>query len=256
MSSSDDQDDAERDRTAELGHQVQPGRRFLWHRRGSADCQEPGASIRLRLYEADCLVTQQPGCRLHAAGSRGYRGVWLLLIGELWDRDPQSQWCLPAAQTIRIGVGVGYGVTDLNQDQTIHDRLVLPTGVMTGVRSFSTDGSAHHLLLTAGAQWDLATAFTLGAMVTSAGLRIAGSSKVKFSRILFQSGGAQDDLAFRDSDAKFDFKIPLRAMAGVTFRYSRGQVELDVRYHGAEDEYEMFSSDSTGVEITTDPLGT
>jgi hypothetical protein len=159
------------------------------------------------------------------------------------------------SQTIRVGIGVGYGFTDLNQNQTINDRLVLPTGVTTALRTFSTDGSVHHLLLTAGAQWDLARAFTLGATVTSPGIRIGGSSKVKFSRTLFQAGGAEDDLAFRDPDAKFDYKVPLRATAGATFRYSRGQVELDVRYHGAQDEYEMFSSDSTGVEITTDPSG-
>ncbi len=160
------------------------------------------------------------------------------------------------SQTIRVGIGVGYAFTGLNQDQTINDRLVLPTGVTTAVRTFSTDGSAHHLLLTAGAQWDLAPAITLGATVTSPGIRIGGSSKVKFNRILFQAGGAEDDLAFRDPGANFDLKIPLRATAGATFRYSRGQVELDVRYHGAEDQYEMFSSDSTGVQITTDASGT
>ncbi len=160
------------------------------------------------------------------------------------------------SESIRVGVGVGYAFTDLSQNQTINDRLVLPTAVTTALRTFSTDGSAHHLLLTAGAQWDLAPRFTLGATVTSPGIRIGGSSKVKFSRVLFQAGGAGDELAFRDPDAKFDFKIPLRATAGATFRYSRGQVELDVRYHGAEDQYEMFSSDSTGVEITTDAAGT
>ena len=122
------------------------------------------------------------------------------------------------SEKIRVGVGVGYGITDLNQNQTINDRLVLPTGVTTALRTFSTDGSAHHLLLTAGAQWDIARAFTVGATVTSPGLRIGGSSKVKFSRTLFQAGGAEDDLAFRDPDAKFDFKVPLRATAGATFR--------------------------------------
>ncbi len=160
------------------------------------------------------------------------------------------------SQTIRVGIGVGYAFTGLNQDQTINDRLVLPTGVTTAVRTFSTDGSAHHLLLTAGAQWDLAPAITLGATVTSPGMRIGGSSKVKFNRILFEAGGTEDDLAFRDPDANFDLKIPIRATAGATFRYSRGQVELDVRYHGAQDAYEMFSSDSTGVQITTDASGT
>jgi hypothetical protein len=33
-------------------------------------------------------------------------------------------------------------------------------------------------------------------------------------------------------------------------------VELDVRYYGAQDQYELLSSDSTGVRITTDAGGT
>ena len=72
-----DQDDAERRRAAELGHEVQPDRRFLRHRGGGADRQEPAAAIRLRLYQARGLVAQQPGRRLQPAGRRGYRGVWL-----------------------------------------------------------------------------------------------------------------------------------------------------------------------------------
>ena len=48
--------------------------------------------------------------------------------------------------TIRVGAGVGYGVTELTQNQTITDRLILPTGVTTAIRVFSTDGSVQHLL--------------------------------------------------------------------------------------------------------------
>ncbi len=158
--------------------------------------------------------------------------------------------------TIRVGAGVGYGVTELTQNQTITDRLILPTGVTTAIRVFSTDGSVQHLLVTVGAQWDLAPAFTLGALLTSPGLRIGGGSKIKFSQTVFEAAGLENDLAFRDSDAKFDYKIPVRATAGATFRYSKGQVELDVRYFGAQDEYDLLSSDSLAVRITTDAVGT
>jgi long-subunit fatty acid transport protein len=157
---------------------------------------------------------------------------------------------------VRLGVGAGYGMTDLSQTQTIKDRLVSATGVVTGLRAFSTDGSVHHLLLTGGVQWDLARAITVGATVAPPGLRIGGSSKIRFSRTLVQSDGTQDDLSFRDPEAKLDYKMPIRAMAGATFRYSRGQVELDVRYYGAQDQYELLSSDSTAVRITTAPGGT
>lgn len=157
--------------------------------------------------------------------------------------------------TLRAGIGAGYGMTDLSQNQTLTDRLVSSTGVLTGIRVFSTDGSVHHLLLTAGVQWDIARAITVGATVAPPGLRIGGSSEIRFTQTVFQAAGTEDDLAFRDPEAKFDYKMPFRAAAGATFRYSRGQVELDVRYYGAEDPYEMLSSDSTAVRITTDGAG-
>jgi hypothetical protein len=157
--------------------------------------------------------------------------------------------------SLRVGVGVGYAMTSLTQNQIISDRLVFPTAVTTAIRAVSTDGSVQHLLLTAGAQWDLASAFTVGALVTSPGLRLAGSSKITYSNVLFDAGGAESDLAFRDAKAKLDYKIPLRATAGAAFRHSRGQVEVDVRYYGAEDEYDLFSSDSTATQITTDAAG-
>ena len=157
------------------------------------------------------------------------------------------------SQTIRVGMGVGYAFTGLNQDQTINDRLVLPTGChdrgpnVLDRRQCSPSSPYRRRAVGSRA------GVTLGTTVTSPGIRIGGSSKVKFKRILFEAGGAEDDLAFRDPDANFDLKIPLRATAGATFRYSRGQVELDVRYHGAEDAYEMFSSDSTASRLPLMP---
>jgi hypothetical protein len=157
--------------------------------------------------------------------------------------------------TVRVGVGIGYGLTGLTQNQTITDRFVLPDGVTTGIRSFSTDGDVHHLLFSAGAQWDLAPAVTLGALLVSPGLRIGGSSTITLSQTLFESAGVSNDLAFRDSNAKLDYRIPFRAVVGATYRYSRGQVELDVRYFGGQDEYALYSSDSAAVQITTDAAG-
>ena len=157
--------------------------------------------------------------------------------------------------TWRVGIGASYGMTDLSQTQTLTDRLVSTTGVLTGIRGYSTDGSVHHLFITGGVQWDIARAVTVGATVAPPGLRIGGSSKIRFTQTLFQAGGTTADLAFRDPEAKFDYRMPARAAAGATFRYSRGQIELDVRWYGAEDQYALLSSDSTAVLITTDAAG-
>jgi hypothetical protein len=156
---------------------------------------------------------------------------------------------------LRAGIGLGYGITDLSQTQTLTDRLVSETDVLTGIRAFSTDGTVYHLLVTGGVQWDVARAVTVGATVSPPGFRMGGSSKVRFTQTVFQAAGTEDDLAFRDPEAKLDYKMPFRATAGAAFRYSRGQVELDVRYYGAEDEYELLSSEETAVRITTDAAG-
>ena len=87
------------------------------------------------------------------------------------------------------------------------------------------------------------------------GLRIGGKSKVLLSETVFDVAGGQSDVTFRDPEARFDFKLPLRVAAGATFRYSRGQVELDIRYYGSEDEYDLLSSDSLATRITTDATG-
>jgi hypothetical protein len=157
--------------------------------------------------------------------------------------------------TVRVGVGVGYGITQLTQNQSVTDRLVFPTGVTTGIRTVSADGSVRHLLVTAGAQWDLTPAITLGALVTAPGLRIGGSTELKYTQTVFQAAGPESDLAFRDPEAKLDYKLPLKATAGATYRYSRGQVEVDVRYYRGADAYDLLSSDSTAVRITTDAAG-
>ena len=159
------------------------------------------------------------------------------------------------SSSVRVGLGVGYGFTTLSQDQAVTDRFVLPNGVTTGIRSFLTDGDTHHLLFSAGAQWDMARAVTLGALVVSPGVRLGGSSSISFSQTRFDAAGTSNDLAFGDPDARLDYRIPFRAVAGATFKYSHGQVEVDVRYFGGEETYPLLSSDSTAVQITTDAAG-
>ena len=157
---------------------------------------------------------------------------------------------------VRLGLGIGWGFTNLTQDQAVTDRFVLPNGVTTAIRSFSTDGSTHHLLFSVGAQWDIARLVTLGALVVSPGVRVAGSSSISFSQTRFDAAGTSNDLAFGDAEGRLDYRMPFRAIAGAALKYSRGQVEVDVRYFGAEDTYELLSSDSTAVQITTDAEGT
>lgn len=159
------------------------------------------------------------------------------------------------APKVRLGLGLGVGVTNLTQSQALTDRLVQPTSVATGVRLVSTDGSAYDLLLSAGAQWDLAPNVTLGGLLSLPGLRIGGSTEVALSQTVSQAGGASNDLAFGDHSAKLDYKIPFRAVVGATYRYARGQVEVDLRYYSGHGAYPLISSDSAAQQITTTATG-
>ncbi|HKU60754.1 MAG TPA: hypothetical protein VJQ44_06005 [Gemmatimonadales bacterium] len=172
-----------------------------------------------------------------------------------WTVTPSINGAYRLSPTVRVGLGIGYALTNLTQDQAVTDRVVLPNGVTTGLRSFSTDGNAHHLLFSAGAQWDIARAVTLGALVVSPGVRLGGGSSISFSQTRYDAAGASNDLAFGDPNAKLDYRLPFRVVAGAAVKYSRGQVEVDVRYFGAEDTYGLLSSDSTAVQITTDAAG-
>ena len=172
-----------------------------------------------------------------------------------WTIIPSLNGAYRLSPTVRVGLGIGYGLTNLTQGQAVTDRFVLPDRVATGIRSFSTDGDAHHLLFSVGAQWDVARAVTLGTLIVSPGVSLGGSSSVSFSQTRFDAGSASNDLAFGDPRARLDYRLPFRAVAGAAVKYSHGQVEVDVRYFGAEATYELLTSDSTAVQITTDAAG-
>jgi len=72
------------------------------------------------------------------------------------------------------------------------------------VRFRLTEGSVQHLLLSVGGQWDVVPAFTVGALVRAAGLRIGGRAGADL-RDRVRRSRDQSDLTFRDRQARFDF---------------------------------------------------
>jgi hypothetical protein len=120
---------------------------------------------------------------------------------------------IPAANVgyrVRLGLGIGYAITSLNQRSSLSDRFVETTDAQTALRSLETDGGTGGLLVTGGVQVDVASNVHVGATLTSPGLRVTGGSVVVYQFTTFTGAGSRD-LSFRDDDAQFDYKFPLKA---------------------------------------------
>jgi len=154
----------------------------------------------------------------------------------------------------RLGGGVSWALTSMQQNQGLSDRLLSATADTTALRTVSVDGSTNQLLFTGGLQWDLGTKVKFGAMVVSPGLRTGGSSKLLYSLTGFSTNGSRD-ITFRDEKAHFAYRIPLRLTAGIAFTSGRFEVEGDIRYHGSTSEYDLLASDQDATTITTDAAG-
>ena len=159
-----------------------------------------------------------------------------------------------AGDRFRVGLNLGYAITNINQVQSISDRLVLPGGSTTALRSFVTDGNTTQLLFGGGVQYDLSPKFVLGALVVSPGLRLGGSSKIEFQNSIFSGAGSRE-VTFRDEDATFRYKIPLRITAGAAARLGQFELEGDLKFHAKESSYDLLASDSLANVLVTDANG-
>ncbi len=156
---------------------------------------------------------------------------------------------------IRVGAGISYALTSMLQSQGITDRLYSAAADTTAIRSVSLDASAQQLLFSAGAQFDVGSKVRIGALVVSPGARTGGSAKVLYSLTGFSTNGSAD-IAFRDTEARFEYRIPVRLVGGVSIDLGRFQLEGDVRYHGSTKSYDLLKSDVLATRILTDATGT
>jgi hypothetical protein len=159
-----------------------------------------------------------------------------------------------ASGALRLGLRVAGSVTHLSLEESLADRLTAGGTAAFGQREQTTDGDVYHLLFSAGIQWDLSRAATLGAHVTAPGVRLGGSSLLAGQRSTFTDTGSIDR-TFRDPAATFDYQLPLRATAGLALRFGRGEIEADIVYVSAADGYDMYSSEDSTRVTTVDSGG-
>lgn len=156
---------------------------------------------------------------------------------------------------VRLGAGLALAMTSLTQRQEIELREIEDTSAVTLRRSATSSGTAYDVVLSAGAQWDVSPGATLGARARSPGLRVTGSSRLSYGLGVY-GGGGMEDVFFHDPSARFDYRIPFEIGVGAGLRMGRGEVEVDLTYHGSTGEYSLFESDLTGVSTVAVPGGT
>ncbi len=151
---------------------------------------------------------------------------------------------------IRIGVGIGMPITTLKADNQISNRLVESGMAERTLATLSLDGQTYQLQFTGGIQWDLSERIRAGATVTSPGISLWGSSLLA-AQDVETVGGRTLDLSVRDGSADFDYRLPLRVVAGLAATLGRFEVEADVRFHGSRDPFDLFATDKRFVFVDT-----
>ncbi len=159
-----------------------------------------------------------------------------------------------ATPDLRFGAGLGVGITNFDQRQSITLRTAGPDSALNIRRDIASGGMTTNAVFTGGAQWDLSEQFRFGAFAASPGVRITGSSRISYDQTRM-TGTSFEDAHFRDPEARFEYATPFRAGAGIAWVGERGAVEVDVHTYGSQDEFDLYQTDLPGYIRTTDPAG-
>ena len=155
---------------------------------------------------------------------------------------------------LRLGAGASLPITSMSTTQQYTDRLLAPTEVSRALRSLYLDGQLFQLQFTGSAQWEITDAVILGAMATSPGLQLGGSSVTEYQAVTGLPDGSVDIL-FRDTTASFEYKLPYRIVGGVAVLLGRFEIEADVRYYGSQSAYDLIDSELPVRIVVTDASG-
>ncbi len=156
-----------------------------------------------------------------------------------------------AAPRLRLGAGLGLAWTSLSLDQGTTDHLVRGDSATTVSRRLSAEGTTYHLVGTFGAQWDPHPRWGLGVRASGPGWRLNGSTQLEYQGAR-SSESADAVLAIRDEQARFEYKLPAEVAAGLAYRFDRGALEVDARWHAATSMYDIYATDVVGT-LTVDP---
>jgi hypothetical protein len=190
----------------------------------------------------DVSVTPNPGGRvtyLAQGNFQNFQGI--VALG--WAVSP----------VFRLGFGIVFPHTTASGLVQYSTEATSTTSTASTNRSESFSGNVQHVLAEASLQWDPLRWLSLGLVFKTPGLRIFGGGSTTYQALSTQQGsiGSQSTQVFlRDTDASFDYRMPLELSGGLAVRVDRAAIELDLRWHQASGTYLALGSSVPGRVVT------
>jgi len=150
---------------------------------------------------------------------------------------------------LRLGFGFQVPIVSILQEQ---NTSLLSTSALAAAqtdRVFSADGTTWLVRGTAGLQWDVGKALSLGLMVESPTARLWGSTYYS-DELTASSGQGFATLHFRDPNARLNYQMPFLLAGGAALRLGKLTVEGDVRWYSSVSQFDLYTSDSTGIAVS------
>ncbi|HXX30875.1 MAG TPA: hypothetical protein VEJ89_09165 [Myxococcaceae bacterium] len=190
----------------------------------------------------DVSVLPTPGSRttyLAQATLQGYQAI----AAVAWAASP----------SLRLGFAVVFPHTSASTQVQFSTENTSSTSTTSTERAQQLSGNVQHVLAEASLQWDVVRWLSLGLVVKTPGLRVFGGGSLTYQALGTVQGtaGSQSTQVFlRDTDATFDYRIPLELAGGVAVRIQRVAVELDLHWHQASGTYLAVGSTTPGRVVT------
>jgi hypothetical protein len=149
---------------------------------------------------------------------------------------------------IRVGASFQVPIVYIEQQQSVSTLGYDGTAAGQVARDYSGDGSTWNVRAVLGAQWDVTSAVSVGAALSTPTARLWGSSFYQ-DDITAASGTGFEALTFRDTGARLENKLPLTLSGGVAVKLGKVRIEADVRWYNSIDEWDLYTSDSLGTAV-------
>jgi long-subunit fatty acid transport protein len=143
---------------------------------------------------------------------------------------------------LRLGLSASVAYTSFSQNETFSGDVLVAGQSNQFLSNLRANGHVWAILFAAGVQWDITRDLTVGAVLTSPGLRIVGGALVTYQANL-TAPTATSNFFFRDKDTALEYKLPLGVGLGLAYRFTAGAIEADIRFHDGTGAYSLYHSD-------------